>query len=143
MEQIPRIEVEGSKARLILKTTGVPADTANLDELTQVVFLRMGDMLYSNESECFVLVFGSRFWVIPIGVHGWRELLYEKWHKAICEKNISFEGTLAFPPFPWRKRVLGIIPVPKSKTAIFPSKALPKNWKIKPYSFEQWVVAFE
>lgn len=121
------------------KTTSVESP----EHLEKLVFVKAGDIAFANDSACFVFIFKESSWIVPLTTQGWYELLNKHWKDFLYSRPVFFEASLEKLPIKWRRRVLGVFPVPEPEFKQLSPKELHIGWQLVPVSFESWQLPLE
>lgn len=107
-----------------------------LVELTRLVEVVSGSILYSTEEEFTVLEFLDEVWVVPNRTpFFWA---YSHWCKRLNEARIYFHADLVCIPEQWALRKLLFFNSALPKAGIYPVSSLPR-WDLEgPMDAEHW-----
>jgi hypothetical protein len=130
-----RIELRGRQAVFIVN--GREINAADFEELIRLHRMIIGDDVTATDEECFVALFGQRFWVLPLELSGASTWLFDAWYAELCASHLFFEAYLVALPLAWRKRLLGVLPILAPRPACFPVSTLPQWREIGPLSFSE------
>jgi len=109
-----RIEAADEQVKLI--AGGRTLDSASPSELRKLVWASPADSIFHGEESYYVAFLPDRVWVVPYFTAGIRGFL-DTVGLPLAKQHALFRAEISGCPVPWRRRVLGLVP-------LFPTPAL-------------------
>jgi hypothetical protein len=129
-----RVAVSAGVIKLIAGSRTL--DSAAVSDIRKLVWTAPADALFHGDERYYVAFLSDRVWVVPYfagGVRGFLEAL----GAPLAAQGALFSGEISGCPLPWRRRVLGLLPLfPMPALGSHPLHTVPEFVSIKPASVD-------
>ena len=116
--------------RVTLRLDGRDVATRGFDELRALYRVLAGSDLTASDDEFWAALFDGEIWVLPMDGEGVAEVLFGSWYERLCASSLFHEAALEVIPWPWRRRLLGFLPVPAPR--LFRHEGSAPDWDVRP-----------
>lgn len=124
--------------RAVLRLIGCNTEK-NLEDIRRVLLATSGDEIHATDEEFCVIEFDDVLWVLPFSIPNVGDFLASL-QKRYSGFQICFRAHFDALPWRWRKRWLGILPLPEPQLGEFPLRTMRSVVLSGPVSFADFEI---